>query len=173
MPSGCRPGVVWEPTASDAFILFSLLMLLFEFIKATRHGKSFVEHFLSLLLAGGAGAEFAMVNPNAIMNQLSAPAQMGNSTFMLFVAICFVDLFAGFAAALRRARRAVVVEQAPVVVAPACRWFAPSPHASSRSRACRAGAGQSVHPYRVAATAGIAGRPEPVVKIEPVQKIEP
>src|SRR6185295_19852741 len=115
-------GLIWEPTASDAFILFSLLMLLFEFTKATKHGKSFVEHFLSLLLAGGAGAEFAMVNPNAIMNQLAASPQMGNSTFMLFVAICFVDLFAGFAAALRRARRAVVVEQAPVVVA-----SAPSP----------------------------------------------
>ena len=91
-------GLIWEPTASDAFILFSLLMLLFEFTKATKHGKSFVEHFLSLLLAGGAGAEFAMVNPNAIMNQLAASPQMGNSTFMLFVAICFVDLFAGFEA---------------------------------------------------------------------------
>ena len=43
-------GLMWEPTASDAFIVFSLLMLMLEFIKSTRHGKSFVEHFLSLVL---------------------------------------------------------------------------------------------------------------------------
>ena len=58
-------GVMWEPTASDAFIVFSLLMLMFEFIKSTTHGKSLVEHFLAICLVGGAGAEFAMVNPNA------------------------------------------------------------------------------------------------------------
>ena len=74
-------------------------MLMFEFIKSARHGKSFVEHFLSLLLAGGAAAEFWMVR------------EAGNSTFLLFVVICFVDLFAGFAASLRRARRAVVVAE--------------------------------------------------------------
>src|SRR5436305_12386089 len=82
-------------------------MLMFDVIKSTLHGRSIVEHFLVLLLAGGATAEFVLVK------------EVGNSTFMLFVAICFVDLFAGFATALRRARRAVVVEQAPVVVAPA------------------------------------------------------
>ncbi len=155
-------GLIWEPTASDAFILFSLLMLLLEFIKATKHGKSFVEHFLSLLLAGGAGAEFAMVNPNAIMGQLASPPQMGNSTFMLFVAICAVDLFAGFAAALRRARRAVVVEQAPVVVAPA-----PAPVV--RPEPTRVEAVTRVEP----APSPFTQRPEPVVKADPVQKIEP
>ena len=153
-------GLIWEPTASDAFILFSLLMLLLEFIKATKHGKSFVEHFLSLLLAGGAGAEFAMVNPNAIMNQLTAPAQMGNSTFMLFVAICAVDLYAGFAAALRRARRAVAVEQAPVAVAPA-----PAPVV--RAEPAR------VEPVTRVEPSPFTPRPEPVVKADPVQKIEP
>ena len=155
-------GLIWEPTASDAFILFSLLMLLLEFIKATKHGKSFVEHFLSLLLAGGAGAEFAMVNPNAIMGQLTSPPQMGNSTFMLFVAICAVDLFAGFAAALRRARRAVVVEQAPVVVVPA-----PAPVV--RPEPARVEPVTRVEP----APSPFTQRPEPVVKADPVQKIEP
>src|SRR6266567_3345102 len=114
-------GIVFEPTASDAFLVFSLLMLMFEFIKSTKHGKSLVEHFLGILLVGGAGAEFAMANPNAIMNQPSAPLQTGNSTFMLFVAICVVDLLAGFAASLRRARRTVAVEApfAPVAGASA------------------------------------------------------
>ena len=41
-------GLVFEPTAGDAFILFSLLMLMFEVIKSTRHGRSLVEHFLTL-----------------------------------------------------------------------------------------------------------------------------
>jgi hypothetical protein len=99
-------GVQWGPSVSDAFIVFSLLMMMFEVIKSTRHGKSIVEHFLGLLLAGGAGTEFVMVS------------QAGNSTFMLFVAICVVDLFAGFAASLRRARRVVAVETI-VPVAPA------------------------------------------------------
>src|SRR3954452_209754 len=112
-------GLVFEPTAGDAFILFSLLMLMFEVIQSTQHGNSLIEHFLTLLLVGGAAAEFAMVNPAALMNQQSVPQQMGNSTFAVFVAICVVDLFAGFAAALRRARRKVVVEQEPGVVAPA------------------------------------------------------
>src|SRR5260370_35641564 len=102
-------GIVFEPTASDAFIVFSLLMLMFEFIKSTKHGKSLVEHFLGILLVGGAGAEFAMVNPNVIMNQSSAPLQTGNSTFRLFVALCVVDLLAAFAASLRRARHTVAL----------------------------------------------------------------
>jgi len=96
-------GEQWGPTFGDMFIVFSLLMLMFEIIKCIRHGRSFVEHFLVLLLAGGATAEFVLVK------------EAGNSLFMQFIAICFVDLFAGFAAGLRRARRAVVVEQAPVV----------------------------------------------------------
>src|ERR1044071_6434369 len=102
-----KSGVEWGPTFADAFLVFSLLMLTFEVIKSTRHGRSIVEHFLVLLLACGAAAEFVLIK------------DVCNSTFMLFVAICFVNLFAGFAAALRRARRTVVVEQAPVVVAPA------------------------------------------------------
>jgi hypothetical protein len=134
-----KSGVQWGPTLSDAFIVFSLLMLMFELIKSTRHGRSLVEHFLVLLLACGAATEFAIVK------------EVGNSVFMLFVAICFVDLFAGFAAALRRARRAVVVETVPVAhVEPARLEPIPRPE-----------------------PAPFAPRSEPVVKIDPVQKIEP
>jgi hypothetical protein len=109
IPVPLKSGLAWSPTAGDALIVFALLLLMFEFIKATRQGKSLVEHFLALLLAGGATAEFVMV-PEA-----------GNSTFFLLVVICFVDLFAGFAASLRRARRAVVVQPEVVAVAPAPR----------------------------------------------------
>jgi hypothetical protein len=142
-------GVDWSPTLGDAFLLFSLLLLLFEFTKSAKHGKSFIEHFLSLLLAAGAGAEFVMVD------------KAGTSTFALFVAICVVDLFAGFAAALRRARRkVVVVEQAPVV-APA-----PAP-AMVRTEPPRV----EPAPLPRAEPSPFAPASEPVVKADPVQKI--
>lgn len=144
-----KSGVTWGPSVGDMFIVFSLLMLMLEFIKSTRSGKSIVEHFLSLLLVGGAGAEFVMVK------------ETGNSLFMQLVAICAVDLFAGFAASYRRARRTVVVEQ-PVVVAPTP---APVPPAAPIVRAeptARTNPFAEAHPEL---------RTEPVVKVEPAEKI--
>jgi hypothetical protein len=145
-PIALKSGSEWTPTLGEAFIVFSLLMLLFEFTKSAKHGKSFIEHFLSLLLAGGAGAEFVMVPQGA------------NTTFLLFVAICVVDMFAGFAAALRRARRKVVVEEAVVV--------APAP-AVVRTEPAR------VEPVARPEPSPFAARPEPEVKVDPVHKIEP
>ena len=149
-PIRLQSGAEWTPTLGEAFIVFSLLLLLFEFTKSAKHGKSFIEHFLSLLLAAAAAAEFVMVTQGA------------TSTFLVFVAICVVDLFAGFAAALRRARRKVVVEQAPVV-APAP---APAP-AVMRSEPPR------VEPAPMPRTepSPFAPASEPVVKADPVQKI--
>jgi hypothetical protein len=147
-------GVEWSPTLGDAFFVFSLLMLMFEFIKATSQGKSVVEHFLSIVLAGGAAAEFVMVK------------EAGTSVFVLLVAICFVDMFAGFAASLRRARRRALAEPAapasyveptplrPAPVAPAVR---PEP--------------VKVEPLKVEPAMPAATMP--VVKADPVQKIEP
>jgi hypothetical protein len=159
-------GLTFEPTASDAFIVFSLLMLMFEFIKSTKHGKSLVEHFLAICLVGGAGAEFAMISPTAIMSQPGAPPQTGNSTFALFVAICVVDLLAGFAASLRRARRKVVVEQAPVVVTP--------PPPAMRAEPARVEPVR-VEPARIEPAAHVEPsaepRPNPFIKVEPAEKI--
>jgi hypothetical protein len=168
-------GIVFEPTASDAFIVFSLLMLMFEFIKSTKHGKSLVEHFLGILLVGGAGAEFAMISPTAIMNQPSAPLQTGNSTFMLFVAICVVDLLAGFAASLRRARRTAVIEQAPVVVTPPPAMRAEPVRAEpARAEPMRAEPAR-VEPVRAEPATHIEPsaepRPNPFIKVEPAEKI--
>jgi hypothetical protein len=155
-----KSGITWSATAGDAFLFFSLLMLMFEFIKATRHGKSFVEHFLSLCLAGGAAAEFWLVR------------EAGNSTFLLLVVICFVDLFAGFAASLRRARRAVVVPESVPVAVPA-----PAPRAEPvRVEPARVEPVRNepapANPFTTAPTAPMP-RVEPVVRIEPVQKAEP
>jgi hypothetical protein len=154
VPVPLKSGVPFTATVGDAFIVFALLMLMFEFIKSTRHGKSFVEHFLSLCLAGGAAAEFWMVR------------EAGNPTFLLFVVICFVDLFAGFAASLRRARRAVVVPEPVPVEPPPPRAVRAEPHLAEPQR---------VEPQRVEPgrgdpfTTAPMPRAEPVV-IEPVQK---
>lgn len=169
-------GLTFEPTAGDAFLAFSLLMLMFEFIKSTKHGKSLVEHFLCILLVGAAGAEFAMVSPTEVMKQAAAPVQMGNSVFALFVVICAVDLLAGFAASLRRARRKVVVEQqAPVVVAPVppaavapvVRAEPPRVVEPARVEPTR------VEPVAVEPVAPPAGEPRqnPFIKVEPAEKI--
>jgi hypothetical protein len=146
-----KSGVDWTATVGDAFLAFSLLMLMLEFIKSASHGKSFVEHFLSLCLAGAAAAEFWMVR------------EAGNSTFLLFVLLCFVDLFAGFAASLRRARRAVATE--PVEPAPP-----PVVRAEPvRAEPARVEPARSEPFTKVEST---AVRAEPVIKVDPVQKVE-
>lgn len=178
-----KSGLTWEPTVADAFIVFSLIILMFEFIKSMKHGKSLVEHFLSLLLAGGAVAGFVMVDPAKVLKTSPmAPAAM--SVFVLLIAILFVDLFAGFAASLRRARRKVVVAEAEpvVVVAPP-----PAPRAEPvrvepapvrvepvrvepvRTEAARAEPANPFTRVEPAAPPELV-RTEPVVKIEPVQK---
>lgn len=146
-----KSGVAWTATVGDAFLGFALLMLMLEFIKSARQGKSFIEHFLSLCLVGGAAAEFWMVR------------EAGNSTFLLFVVLCFVDLLAGFAASLRRARRAVMAE--PV---------APPPVAVVRAEPARAEPHRA-EPARSEPFSRVdppALRADPTVKIDPVQKVE-
>jgi len=158
VPFPLSSGVAWMATTGDAFLVLALLMLMFEFMKSTRHGKSFVEHFLALLLAGGAAAEFWMVR------------EAGNSTFLLFVVICFVDLFAGFAASLRRARR-MVVEPVPVAVEPVRVEAARVEPARAEPVRVEPAQPARTDPF-VAAPANPMPRTEPVVKIEPVQKSE-
>jgi hypothetical protein len=163
-----QSGATWMATIGEAFLVFTLLMLMFEFIKSAKSGKSFVEHFLSLCLAGGAAAEFWMVR------------EAGNSTFLLFVVICFVDLFAGFALSLRRARKAVVVAEPavqPPVMAPVARP-APVPVEPVRAEPVRSEPRVEPAPARVEPTPvrdpftkaePIAPRAEPEI-IPPVQK---
>jgi hypothetical protein len=161
-----KSGVQWGPTYADGFLVFSLLLLMFEVIKSTRHGRSLVEHFLVMLLAFGAAAEFVLVK------------EVGNSVFMLFTAICFVDLFAGFAAALRRARRKVVVEQAPVVAPTVAPAPAPAVVRTEPPVVRTEPAVVRTEPVRVepapmprAEPSPFAPAEEPLVKADPVQKI--
>ena len=158
LPVPLKSGVNWTPSWGDVLLVFTLLMLMFEFIKTTRQGKSFVEHFLALLLAGAAAAEFYMV------------PQAANSTFFLLAAICFVDLFAGFAASLRRARRAVVVAEPAVVAAPRAEppRVEPVRMEPPRTEPAPSNPFTRVEPPP---PPELSPRPEPAVRIEPVQKV--
>ena len=145
-----KSGVTWEPTAGDAFIGFSLVMLMFEFIKSTRHGKSLVEHFLSLLLAAGAAAEFVMVNPARIM-QTGPVTPAANSVFSVL--------------SNAKLGSAKVAPPRPPVLAP-------PPHvAPVRAEPVRAEPANPFTRVEPPASPELPGRTEPVVKIEPVQKV--
>jgi hypothetical protein len=85
-------GLDWSVTLGDAFIAGTLLLLLIEVVKATG-AKSAVDHVLSLLVLGGAAAEFLLVQ------------QAANSTFAILTVICFVDFIAGLSIRLRVSRR--------------------------------------------------------------------
>jgi len=85
-------GLDWSVTLGDAFIGGTLFLLFIEVVKATG-AKSAVDHLLSLLVFGGALAEFLLVQ------------QAANSTFAILVAICFVEVIAGLSIRFRVSRR--------------------------------------------------------------------
>jgi hypothetical protein len=85
-------GLDWSVTLGDAFIAGTLFLLFIEVVKATG-AKSAVDHVLSLLVFGGAVAEFLLVQ------------QAANSTFAILTAICFIDVMAGLSIRLRVSRR--------------------------------------------------------------------
>jgi hypothetical protein len=85
-------GLDWSLTLGDAMIAGTLLLLFIEVVKATG-AKSAVDHILSILVFGGAVAEFLLVQ------------QAANSTFAILVVACFVDVIAGLSIRLRVSRR--------------------------------------------------------------------
>src|ERR1043166_2223418 len=85
-------GLDWSATLGDAFIAGTLFLLFIEVVKATG-AKSAMDHVLSLLVFGGAAAEFLLVQ------------QAANSTFAILTVICFVDFIAGLFIRLRISRR--------------------------------------------------------------------
>jgi hypothetical protein len=90
-------GVSWAVTLSDLLLALAILMLLLEVIKGARPGaKYFMDHLLSLVVSGGAAAEFLLL------------PQFGTSTYFLLTALALVDFLSGIALRTRRPRVAPV-----------------------------------------------------------------
>lgn len=96
LPSGTGLPV----TLSDILLTLGLLLLLGEVIKGARPGAKYLtDHLLSLLVFGGAAAEFVLL------------PLFGTSTFFLLTLMALVDVLSGIAL---RARRGTVAA-APAV----------------------------------------------------------
>jgi len=100
-------GAEWPITLSDMLLTLGVLLLLSEIIKSARPGAKYLtDHLLSLIVFGGAAAEFLLW------------PRFGSSTFFLLTMLALVDFLAGLAL---RARRGVQVASGPAASAPAAR----------------------------------------------------
>jgi hypothetical protein len=136
-------GVAWQVTLSDVLIALGILLLMFEVIKGARPGsKYFMDHLLSLLVFGGAAAEFVML------------PQFGTSTYFLLTMLALVDFLSGIAL---RARRSASLATAPVSRSKRQRDIeAPEPRRDPEPA-------PSVPPAANVAEAVLLDRPEPAV----------
>ena len=88
-------GAGWPVTLSDVLLTLGILLLLFEVIKGARPGAKYLtDHLLSLLVFGGAAAEFVLL------------PQFGTSTFFLLTLLALVDFLSGIALRARRGAQA-------------------------------------------------------------------
>jgi hypothetical protein len=96
-------GAEWPLTLSDMLLALAILMLLFEVIKGARPGAKYLtDHLLSLVVFGGAAAEFLLW------------PRFGSSTYFLLTMLALVDFLSGIAL---RARRGKLATSGPVVAA--------------------------------------------------------
>ena len=124
-------GTGWPVTLTDGLVTLGILMLLCEVIKGARPGAKYLtDHLLSLLVFGGAAAEFVML------------PQFGTSTFFLLTLLALVDFLSGIALRRRRgaqaARKAAATEPESEFVpvsAPAAAVPAPAAEATPQDRA--------------------------------------
>jgi hypothetical protein len=84
-------GAEWPITLGDMLLALGILMLLFEVIKGARPGAKFLtDHFLSLIVFGGAAAEFLLL------------PRFASSTYFLLVLLALADFLSGIALRARR-----------------------------------------------------------------------
>ncbi|MET0220526.1 MAG: hypothetical protein ABW213_07710 [Tardiphaga sp.] len=158
---------VWTVTLNDVLVALSILLLWLEVIRATRPApKYFVDHFLSLVVAGAAAYEFVML------------PKFGNATFFLITLTAIVDFLAGISLRARRPRRVALPVEAPVPVhveAPRADVpVAPAPTpATIPSPEPLPSATPVVPPATSVAEAVLADRSVPPRDIAPERKVEP
>ena len=90
-------GAQWPITLSDLLLALGIVMLLFEVIKGARPGAKYLtDHLLSLIVFGGALAEFLLW------------PRFASSTFFLLTLLALVDFLTGVALRARRGVPAIV-----------------------------------------------------------------
>src|SRR6201996_7273776 len=84
-------GAPWPLTLNDMLLALGIVMLLFEVIKGARPGAKFLtDHLLSLIVFGGAVAEFLLW------------PRFANSTFFLLTLLALADFISGVTLRARR-----------------------------------------------------------------------
>jgi hypothetical protein len=84
-------GAQWPVTLSDVLVALGIVMLLFEVIKGARPGAKFLtDHLLSLIVLGGAVAEFLLW------------PRFATSAFFLLTLLALTDFLTGVALRARR-----------------------------------------------------------------------
>jgi hypothetical protein len=84
-------GAEWPLTLSDMLLALGIVLLLFEVIKGARPGAKYLtDHLLSLIIFGGAVAEFLLW------------PRFGSSTYFLLALLALVDFLSGIALRARR-----------------------------------------------------------------------
>jgi hypothetical protein len=97
-------GADWSITSEDLLIIFAILLLPLEILKATRIGvRSIIDHVLSMVLFIAMLVEFLLVR------------QAGTSTFFILMIISMVDVLGGFTVTLRTAQRDMTIEKVDAV----------------------------------------------------------
>ena len=92
-------GARMEVNAGDILVLVAVLLLYVEILKATRmSSKAIMDHVLSMILFMGMFVEFIVVQKAA------------TSTFLILLALSFVDVIGGFTVTIRAAQRQIEVE---------------------------------------------------------------
>jgi hypothetical protein len=141
-------GAEWPLTLSDMLLALGILLLLLEVIKGARPGAKYLtDHLLSLIIFGGAAAEFLLW------------PRFASSTYFLLALLSLVDFLSGIAlragrgrqlasAASRGARRPAAVPPEPTFIDPP-----PAPAAASAAESVLPDhpQPQAVHPDAAAA----------------------
>ena len=84
-------GADWPVTLSDMLLALGIFLLLLEIIKGARPGAKYLtDHLLSLIVFGGAAAEFVLW------------PRFGTSTYFLLTMLALVDFLSGIALRARR-----------------------------------------------------------------------
>jgi hypothetical protein len=87
-----KSGAEWPVTLSDMLLALGIVLLLLEVVKGARPGAKFLtDHLLSLIVFGGAVAEFLLW------------PRFGSSTYFLLTLLSLVDFLSGIALRARRA----------------------------------------------------------------------